>query len=217
MIILALAVPTPTEAQWRVFNVVLSLVAAAIAAVLPGVLQLRFTPWLRAGGALAVFALVYLVKPTTLVSKDPFKPLAPPPAIELAKATVDDWLRLMDSGEYVEAYGRTHHAWQKRYAKGDFVRLSTAYRSPLGKVVSRSDFGQRTGESPFGDRGHSRAYSFLTQFENVAVPIAETVYVFAEEGGDTWAGAGYEFDIQKAMTSMKSSLPPAVSAEAPLN
>jgi hypothetical protein len=207
MLIIALSVPNPTESQWRTFNIVLALVAAAIAAVLPGVLELQFTPWLKAGGALAVFALVYLVKPMTLVATDPFRPVDPPPPLEMARAAVDHWLSLNDSGKYADAYANSHPMWKKRYAEADFIQLSKSIRAPLGKVVSRIDSGQQAGESPIGVRGHARAYTFLTQFETVTVPVYEIVFVFVEEGGKSWAPAGYNLDVQKAQSSMKALAP----------
>lgn len=70
--LLALAVlfPEPTPFQYQVFRIVLTLACAGVAAVIPGFLALRTDTaglLIRAGGALAVFVLVYLQNPAQLV------------------------------------------------------------------------------------------------------------------------------------------------------
>ncbi len=71
MLALAILVPNPTEFQYVVFRVVLSLAAAGVGGILSGFLTVTFgeaaKPWLQAGGGLAVFAVVYLVNPAKLV------------------------------------------------------------------------------------------------------------------------------------------------------
>jgi hypothetical protein len=68
---IAVLIPNPTEFQIFVFRVVLSLVAAAIAALVPGFLHIQSQVYrnsIRAGGAIAVFVLVYLINPPRLVT-----------------------------------------------------------------------------------------------------------------------------------------------------
>ena len=65
--LLALLVPYPTPFQYLVFRVVLALAAAGVAAMIPGFLEVRIPKLLRAGGALAVFVVVYFYNPATLV------------------------------------------------------------------------------------------------------------------------------------------------------
>ncbi|WP_342148507.1 hypothetical protein [Methylorubrum sp. SB2] len=66
MLVLALVVPNPTEFTLFVFRVVLALAAAGIGAVLPGLFEVKL-PLVRAGGALALAAVVYFVNPPTLL------------------------------------------------------------------------------------------------------------------------------------------------------
>lgn len=68
-ILLTLSVyfPNPTSFQYTVFKTVLSLSAAGVAAMIPGFLQVNISAWLRAGGALAVFVVVYFYNPAQLV------------------------------------------------------------------------------------------------------------------------------------------------------
>src|SRR5271169_790396 len=70
LLVIAFFVPSPTEFQVFVFRVVLALVAAAIAALVPGFLNVQnriqspvYRSTIRAGGAVAVFVIVYLWNP----------------------------------------------------------------------------------------------------------------------------------------------------------
>ena len=67
LLILAIVFPNPTPFQYNVFRVVLALAAAGVAALIPGFLQVSISDWLRAGGALAVFTVVYFFNPAALV------------------------------------------------------------------------------------------------------------------------------------------------------
>jgi hypothetical protein len=71
MLVVAILVPTPTEAQWFIFRVVLAAAAAGIGAVIPGLIVVRASNYLRAGGAIALFVLIYWFNPPKLVSEPP--------------------------------------------------------------------------------------------------------------------------------------------------
>ena len=64
---LALAIPSPTDFQYTVFRIVLALAAAGVAAMLPGFLSVDISAGIRAGGALAVFIIVYFFSPAQMV------------------------------------------------------------------------------------------------------------------------------------------------------
>lgn len=66
LIILAIEFPHPTEFQYLVFRLVLALAAAGIAAMLPGSLDFHWNSFIRAGGAMAVFAAVYFMNPARI-------------------------------------------------------------------------------------------------------------------------------------------------------
>ena len=75
IVLLAMAIffPNPTAFQYTIFRSVLSLAAAGVAAMIPGFITISISNWLRAGGALAVFAVVYFYNPAALVSSVPFQ------------------------------------------------------------------------------------------------------------------------------------------------
>lgn len=64
---IALFVPSPTDFQYNIFRTILALAGAGIGAVIPGFMEVRLQKWLRAGGALAVFAVLYFFSPASLV------------------------------------------------------------------------------------------------------------------------------------------------------
>jgi hypothetical protein len=66
----AILVPNPTVAQWFVFRVVLALAASGIGAIIPGLIVVNVSNVVRAGGAIALFLLVYWFNPPKLVVSD---------------------------------------------------------------------------------------------------------------------------------------------------
>jgi tetratricopeptide (TPR) repeat protein len=69
LLIFALVVPDPSDWQIFVCRVVLALAAAGVAAVIPGMLNLKLGNWLTAGGAVAVFVIVFFLNPPALIMK----------------------------------------------------------------------------------------------------------------------------------------------------
>ncbi|MCH5532401.1 hypothetical protein L6205_25040 [Pseudomonas syringae pv. syringae] len=67
ILVIALFLPSPTDFQYNVFRTILALAGAGIGAVIPGFMEVQFQKWLRAGGALAVFAVLYFFSPANLV------------------------------------------------------------------------------------------------------------------------------------------------------
>lgn len=73
LIVLAIKFPHPTPFQYNVFRVVLSLAAAGVAAMIPGFIDIEVSATMglliRAGGALAVFVMVFFFNPAQLASE----------------------------------------------------------------------------------------------------------------------------------------------------
>lgn len=72
LVILGLVVfiPCPTSSQFGIFHIIISISAAGLAAVIPGFLEVEQKGIWRAGGALAVFALVFFGKPEKAFASD---------------------------------------------------------------------------------------------------------------------------------------------------
>lgn len=72
ILFLSLKLPNPTPTQFFTFRVVLALAAAGIGATIPGILDIKGTIQqltIGAGGAIALFILVYLVNPPNVLFK----------------------------------------------------------------------------------------------------------------------------------------------------
>jgi hypothetical protein len=66
LIVIAITIPNPTPLQYLVFRITLALAAGGVAAVIPGILDVRIPNFVTAGGALAVFIIVYFYSPADL-------------------------------------------------------------------------------------------------------------------------------------------------------
>ena len=65
MLVIAIALPYPTAFQLLTFRVTLSLAAGGVAAMLPGFLHVNVSNYIRSGGALAGFIVIYFFNPAT--------------------------------------------------------------------------------------------------------------------------------------------------------
>ena len=63
LFVAALLIPQPTLFQVNVFKTLLALFAAGIGALIPGFIEVDYKPYIRAGGALALFVIVYFFDP----------------------------------------------------------------------------------------------------------------------------------------------------------
>ena len=72
LLMIALKIPKPTVFQLWVFRVIMALGAAFLGAIIPGFIELS-GKWdeiaIRAGGALALFLVVYLIPTPEIVGK----------------------------------------------------------------------------------------------------------------------------------------------------
>jgi hypothetical protein len=94
MLVLAVAIPSPTATQYDTFKIVLALAAAGVAAFIPGFLDVTVPGWIRAGGALAVFVLVFTKSPANLVVTGPL-------AISMGSATSNSGAVVLDLGRVI--------------------------------------------------------------------------------------------------------------------
>lgn len=67
LIAIALLKPDPSKFQYTIFRTVLALAGAGIGAVIPGFIEVTAKNWIRAGGAMAIFVLVYFWNPAQLI------------------------------------------------------------------------------------------------------------------------------------------------------
>ncbi len=70
ILFLILFFPCPTTSQFFVFRMVLSIAAAGFASVIPGFFKFDYAKVVSAGGAIAVFAFVYIFNPGKILTED---------------------------------------------------------------------------------------------------------------------------------------------------
>jgi hypothetical protein len=147
-----------------VARVTLAIACAGIAAVIPGFLHIQMQPTIstviRAGGALAVFVLVYFFNPPGLIQLDP-----PPPPTADYMQVVQDWQAKIDGGEFIAAYKSASLDTHKEYSPELFVSLFQTYLAPLGTVIHRKLLGANSATAlPTGEKGTFRLISYETEF-----------------------------------------------------
>lgn len=194
MLAMAVAIPNPTPLQWRVFGLVLALIAAGIGAVIPGVIRIQVTPWVRGGGAAAFFVLVYLFNPAVIVSIDPTKPLPPPPDPMKAKAIAEKMVLLANASKFVELYDGMHSLYKETYPRDRFLEASMAVRAPFGQAIKSTFSGEQASSSVANPRGHFRVLTFVSQFQD-GRQLTENAAVFANDS-ETWHPFGYTVAIK---------------------
>jgi hypothetical protein len=92
VLLIAIFIPVPTLFQYQVFRIILALAAGGAASMIPGILNVQIPNFITAGGALAVFVVVYFYSPAQLavrgISPDPTPTpsLAPSPSITATPA-----------------------------------------------------------------------------------------------------------------------------------
>jgi len=164
-------------------RVTLSLACAGIAAVIPGFIDIDLKPSvntaIRAGGAIAVFVLVFFFNPPGLIDPGPQSPANPS---EDYMPVVQDWVANIDAGKYEVAYQSASRSTQENYEKGFFLELYKDYLTPLGNLVDRKLIGAASASQlPNGEKGNYRIISYRTQFENGPDQL-EQIVVTVEDG-----------------------------------
>lgn len=193
VVILAMAIlrPEPTPFEYTVFRVTLALAAAGVGAVLPGFIYVQISNWVRAGGALGLFLLVYLVSPVAMSDINPNPSESRDNPIPVAQS----WLELIDGGRYEEAYSQTAPLFRERFNRSAMVNLLQGERTVLGDVVSRRFAVDQPWVNPPGvTPGAYRAIGFVTRFSRHDRPIYEAVQLRSEPSG--WKVIGFSTQIR---------------------
>lgn len=194
LIILGMAIfrPRPTPFEYTVFRITLALAAAGVGAVMPGFLHVQLAHWVRAGGALAMFVIVYFAAPaamTNVVDADPVEFGGNP--VPVARL----WLEVVDKGKYDDAYEATALAFKTRFDRDSVTSLLTVERSALGDVASRRLVSDQPLVNPPGQTpGAYRGIAFVTKFAKYKRPIYESVWLRSEEDG--WKVVGFFTQIR---------------------
>jgi tRNA A-37 threonylcarbamoyl transferase component Bud32 len=101
-----------------------------------------------------------------------------------AMSAVQDWLALMDNGEYARSWETAAPSFQAVMTKDEWIGRLQKVRYPLGKVISRQFRSSR-----FTIPGTWLEVKFDTSFDRLRA-ATETV-TFAKQSGGEWQAIGY--------------------------
>ena len=187
IIYVAIAYPEPTQFSYTIFRISIALAAAGIAAVFPGFLDIKFKSWLRAGGALAVFVVVYFFSPAPPSTIDPKSTKDPETKYQ---QVADIWLSVMDSGDYAKAFQQTSESFKGKFTEAQFTQLAALARGKLGRMQDRKLYSITPLLDPPGSApGAYRSIIYKTQFSALEFAIYEQANLLAE--GNDWKVVGY--------------------------
>ncbi|NOI27765.1 hypothetical protein [Vibrio coralliilyticus] len=127
---LAVFIPNPTPFRYEVFKIVLALATAGVAAFIPGFIDVKVGDWVRAGGAIAVFVIVFFFSPAKL-AVDPVPPI-----------TVGDMIKSYELGrslEYVKDEIDNHISYKNGTGELDDM-ADLVYTNEKMEAISRMEY-----------------------------------------------------------------------------
>lgn len=100
-----------------------------------------------------------------------------------ARATAWNWLKLLDDGDYAEAFEWEAQDFRMSKTQQQFIRYMQARRAPFGQTLSRSFVGAANIKKFVGvPEGDYESIVFKTAFEKKS-PTAERVILAKQEVG----------------------------------
>jgi hypothetical protein len=131
---IAVFIPNPTGFQYQVFRITLALAAGGVAAVIPGILNVNISGFLTAGGALAVFAVVYFYSPALIPKGSDYVSVSLPTDVTFRRAAelIGD-----EDGAVIEFRGFTEIELNVKVRPGRFSAAD--YKSLLDHLRYRAD------------------------------------------------------------------------------
>ena len=100
-----------------------------------------------------------------------------------ARAAAWNWLKLLDDGDYAEAFEWEAQDFRMSKTQSQFVRYMQARRAPFGATLSRSFVGAANIKKFAGvPEGDYESIIFKTAFEKKS-PTAERVILVKQEAG----------------------------------
>ena len=106
------------------------------------------------------------------------------------RAAVQDWLALMDGGDYAQSWETAADSFHKTTMKDAWVNLSEKVRQPLGKLISRKEI---SACSSLAMPGLPRGFYLIVQFETSFAELTNAVetVVVIQESARQWRVVSY--------------------------
>jgi hypothetical protein len=145
---------------------------------------------MRAGGAIAVFVVIYFLNPASLVADTdpgPFPPGDP-------RKVAEEYLQVADTLDFEKAWTLLADAAKRIYDKAAVFEAYRNVRTPLGQMVHRQLQGSQSATSlPGWPVAHYRSFNFSTVFTD-GKARGEQVTVMSEE--KAWRVASHIIQTQ---------------------
>jgi hypothetical protein len=209
LLAVAIFVTRPTPLLVTVIKIIIALAAAGVAATIPGFISLEIAPSaemvIRAGGAIAVFVLVFFFVPAGLIPDSGEAGTEPDPPSEAGnpEVVVTEWLSLMDKKEFSMAYSQSSVQTQAEYSPELFRNIFQEHRAPRGDVMARKILAAiPLRQLPTGQRGNFRGFQFRTSFSNDGGRDRIEAVVVKAEGG-VWKVTSYNISPETFDPALK--------------
>jgi hypothetical protein len=113
-----------------------------------------------------------------------------PEAEKIAVEAANEWLNLIDNGQYAESWDGTAELFKRAVEKQTWEKQLNAVREPLGKLISREVIKKEYMTStPGAPDGEYVVIQYSTNFQNKKNAI-ETVTPMKDKDGE-WRVSGY--------------------------
>jgi hypothetical protein len=115
---------------------------------------------------------------------------ANPEAEKITVEAANQWLNIIDNGQYAESWDLTAEMFRKAVEKKTWEKQMLAFREPLGKVINREVTKKEYMTSmPGAPDGEYVVIQYSTNFENKKNAI-ETITPMKDKDGK-WRVSGY--------------------------
>ena len=118
--------------------------------------------------------------------------------VNVVKAKADglkaanQWIKLVDAGDYAKAWAATASGFQKEMSEKEWIHGLEGYRKPMGKVLQRTvaeeQYANKLSDSPANSFGNYVVVRYRSRFEHKD-SANETVLTMLQDG--RWVVAGY--------------------------
>lgn len=166
------------ERAYSIIRIIMALAVAGVGACIPGFLDVQLKGFIRAGGAMALFVIVYFFTPDAPSDID-----IPPPPSQDPTISAEQWFSLVDAAQYSAAWNLSSSASKVAYPLAVFLTLLNNQRTPLGRAKDRKLTGVAQSTLYNGRHGNFRFLNYQTAFESGS-QLREIIVVEGE--GDSW-------------------------------
>jgi hypothetical protein len=108
--------------------------------------------------------------------------------VKAATKAAQDWLAVVDAGDYGKSWDEASEFFQKRVTKQQWEQMVSQVRTPVGKLQSRQFKSAAETVPPGAPPGKYVTLQFNTKFATVGDAV-ETLFLMLDNG--KWKVAGY--------------------------